>query len=72
MRRESESELEKVKADCAWWQRAGKVLGLELFGWTFRNHASFVAPGHRGVVEMPGFLGERLNALQDKLEGKAK
>ena len=40
----SRAELSTVFADRDWWRRVGEIIGSKLYGFTYRNVASFVEP----------------------------
>jgi len=37
-----DNEIRQAGEDAVWWDRVGTALGLSLYGWTYRNSASFV------------------------------
>lgn len=37
----SKDEIAKIQEDADWWRMVGKILGLNLVGFTYRSSASF-------------------------------
>lgn len=59
-----DDEHETVLRDRDWWQSAGDVLGLKLFGFTYRAVGSFRDPSdHDATVNLTGKVAERLIAM---------
>lgn len=71
------AEIAQVKSDQRYWRKVGKLLGMELYGWTYRHRASF----HRDFgysskpYEVDGFMAElllKLSKNQTPIERKKR
>lgn len=66
-------EHREVIADRDWWQQAGDVLGLKLFGFTYRAVGAFRDPAdHDATVNLTGKVAERLISLVSPPKGGLK
>lgn len=63
----SKKELEETISDQEWWDSAGKVLGLRLYGFTFRQHAAFFDKNDK-YVEMTPAIAEALHEINSKFD----
>lgn len=54
-------ELRQSEKDQAYWTAVGAPLGLLLYGWTYRNTATFISEEDASkTVKIDGWLAERL------------
>lgn len=66
------SELERARADRAWWNEFGAPLGLTVLGWSYRHQATFAGedptqPGW-GVIQCA--VGDPLHRLLTRLRDR--
>lgn len=65
--------IDTTTADRRYWNKLAKALGWRLYGWTYRNHASFITspPGiHYQFIEVTGSQRDAILAAIEK--GKQK
>ncbi|MHA2428914.1 MAG: hypothetical protein ACXADB_12900 [Candidatus Hermodarchaeia archaeon] len=59
---EDKDSVEAALADRKWWRLAADVLGYKLFGWTYRNSATFMRPD-KTLLEVTGADAEVLHEI---------
>ncbi len=50
--------------DRDWWRDVGSIIGAKLYGWNYRNSASFINPN----IEVNGKVGAILIEQRNKIE----
>lgn len=65
----SKKELKQITEDRAYWHRVGKILGMDLMGWTHRDSAAFsrkIKGGFSKSYEIDWYMAEMVLRLGEK------